>query len=68
MLILIVRGLTLPNGEQGLMLLFSPDFSIMKDPVVWRGAFSQIFFTLSLGFGVMTLGGLPCPLTSPATT
>lgn len=54
MLILIVRGLTLPNGTQGVWLLFSPDFSVMKDPIVWRGAFSQIFFTLSLGFGVMT--------------
>jgi len=54
MFVLIVRGLTLPNGFQGVMLLFSPDFSVMKDPEVWRGAFSQIFFTLSLGFGVMT--------------
>jgi NSS family neurotransmitter:Na+ symporter len=26
----------------------------MAQPEVWRGAFSQIFFTLSLGFGVMT--------------
>jgi len=54
MLILIVRGLTLPNGFQGVLLLFSPDFSVMADPSVWKGAFSQIFFTLSLGFGVMT--------------
>lgn len=54
MLILIIRGLTLPNGFQGVLLLFSPDFTVMKDPSVWKGAFSQIFFTLSLGFGVMT--------------
>lgn len=54
MFVLIIRGLTLPNGFQGVMLLFAPDFSVMKDPIVWRGAFSQIFFTLTLGFGVMT--------------
>lgn len=54
MLVLIVRGVTLPNGMQGVYLLFTPKFSVMKDPAVWQGAFSQIFFTLSLGFGVMT--------------
>lgn len=54
MFVLIIRGLTLTNGFQGVMLLFSPDFTVMKDPIVWRGAFSQIFFTLTLGFGVMT--------------
>lgn len=54
MIILIIRGVTLHNGFQGVMLLFTPNFSVMKDPAVWQGAFSQIFFTLSLGFGIMT--------------
>jgi NSS family neurotransmitter:Na+ symporter len=54
MIILIVRGITLQNGMQGVFLLFTPNFSVMKDPSVWQGAFSQIFFTLSLGFGIMT--------------
>jgi NSS family neurotransmitter:Na+ symporter len=53
MFILILRGITLPNGTQGLLLLFTPNFEVMKDPEVWQGAFSQIFFTLSLGFGIM---------------
>ena len=51
---LIVRGVTLPEGIHGVYLLFTPDFSVMSDPEVWQGAFSQIFFTLSLGFGIMT--------------
>ena len=51
---LIVRGLTLPGGEHGLYLLFDPNFEVMKNPDVWKGAFSQMFFTLSLGFGIMT--------------
>ena len=54
MLILIVRGLTLPNGVEGVYLLFTPDFELMRDPAVWQGAASQIFFSLTLGFGVMT--------------
>ncbi len=53
MIVLIVRGLTLPHGTNGLLLLFTPDFEVMKNPIVWQGAFSQIFFTLSLGFGIM---------------
>ncbi|MFH1754613.1 MAG: sodium-dependent transporter [Candidatus Latescibacterota bacterium] len=54
MIALIIRGVTLPSGTEGVMLLFTPNFSVMKDPAVWQGAFSQIFFTLSLGFGIMT--------------
>lgn len=53
-LLLIVRGLTLPHGLEGLYLLFTPNFEAMKNIEIWKGAFSQIFFTLSLGFGVMT--------------
>lgn len=31
----------------------TPDFSKLNDPQVWIDAYSQIFFTLSLGFGIM---------------
>ena len=54
MMVLIVRGVTLPDGVQGVYWLFTPDFEVMKSPDVWLGAFSQMFFTLSLGFGIMT--------------
>ena len=54
MIVLIVRGVTLAGGIQGVWLLFTPDFEVMKRPEVWQGAFSQIFFTLTLGFGVLT--------------
>jgi len=54
MVILIVRGVTLPSGEEGVYLLFTPNFGIMADPSVWQGAAGQIFFSLTLGFGVMT--------------
>ena len=54
MLVLVVRGLTLDTGLQGVWYLFSPDFEGIKSAKVWQGAFSQMFFSLSLGLGTMT--------------
>ena len=54
MIVLIIRGVTLPHGWDGVMYLFNPDFGAMGEPEVWRGAFGQIFFSLSLGFGLLT--------------
>ncbi|MCG8417374.1 MAG: sodium-dependent transporter [Proteobacteria bacterium] len=51
---LAVRGLTLEGGLDGIMYLFTPDFAGIADVNVWRGAFSQMFFSLSLGMGIMT--------------
>jgi len=54
MLVLIVRGVTLPGGTDGVMYLFTPDLAGISQPDVWKGAFSQMFFSLSLGLGTMT--------------
>ena len=54
MIILIVRGVTLPGGTDGVMYLFTPDMGGIAQPDVWKGAFSQMFFSLSLGLGTMT--------------
>ena len=54
MIILAIRGITLNGGFNGVMYLFTPDFEGISDPGVWRGAFSQMFFSLSLGMGTMT--------------
>ena len=54
MIVLIVRGVTLDHGVEGVLFLFTPDFDALGKVSVWQGAFSQIFFTLSLGFGIMT--------------
>lgn len=51
---LAIRGLTLDGGVDGVMYLFTPDFKGITQPSVWRGAFSQMFFSLSLGMGIMT--------------
>ncbi len=54
MICLVIRGATLEGGFNGIMYLFTPDFSGIADPTVWKGAFSQMFFSLSLGLGTMT--------------
>lgn len=67
MIILIVRGLTLEGGFSGMMYLFTPDFEGIMQPEVWKGAFSQIFFTLSLGLGTMTAYASYLPKNSDTT-
>ncbi|XP_073533027.1 inactive sodium-dependent neutral amino acid transporter B(0)AT3 [Phyllobates terribilis] len=49
--IFLIRGLTLPGATDGLQYLFTPDMAILMKPRVWLDAATQIFFSLSLGFG-----------------
>ena len=51
--IIVIWGLRLPGAKEGIRVYLTPDFSRLKDIRVWMDAFSQIFFTLSLGFGIM---------------
>ncbi|MBA3065745.1 sodium-dependent transporter [bacterium] len=53
LLILLIRGITLPGAGEGIIFYLKPDFSALLDLAVWRAAASQIFFTLSLAFGIM---------------
>jgi NSS family neurotransmitter:Na+ symporter len=55
--ILLLRAVTLPGFLGGWQLYLSPVWSALADPAVWTSAFSQIFFTLSLGFGIMIAYG-----------
>lgn len=41
------------NPIKGLEFLWKPDFSKLLDPKVWLAACGQIFFTLSVGIGVI---------------
>jgi len=51
--IFIGRGLMLPGAAEGLNWLFKPNFSAIMDGKVWADAFGQIFYSLSIGFGIM---------------
>jgi neurotransmitter:Na+ symporter, NSS family len=51
--VLIIWAVTLDGAGIGIRAYLTPDFSVLARPKVWIDAFSQIFFTLSLGFGIM---------------
>lgn len=53
LLILAVRGLTLEGSMQGLAYYLDPVWSELAKPVTWRYAFGQVFFSLSLAYGIM---------------
>lgn len=52
-LALVIRSLFLPGALDGLDAFFTPDFAALADPGVWIAAYSQIFFSLSIAFGIM---------------
>ncbi|WP_195706690.1 sodium-dependent transporter [Paramicrobacterium fandaimingii] len=52
-IILVVQSLFLPGALTGLEALFTPDWSRMADSGVWIAAYGQIFFSLSVAFGIM---------------
>ncbi|KKL17312.1 hypothetical protein LCGC14_2486820, partial [marine sediment metagenome] len=53
LLILTIRGLTLDGAAQGLNFYLDPNWAKLADPETWRWAFGQMFFSMSLAFGVM---------------
>ncbi|NQS97404.1 MAG: sodium-dependent transporter [candidate division Zixibacteria bacterium] len=55
-IVLMIRGLTLPGAEKGLSFLFLPDFSKLNGTTVLV-ALGHAFFTLSLGMGTMLTYG-----------
>jgi len=50
---LVIYSLFLPGAEKGLDALFTPDWSKLSNPSVWIAAYGQIFFSLSICFGIM---------------
>ena len=52
-IILVVRVLTLPDIGKGLAFMWNPNFSELANPKVWMAAAGQVFFTMSLGMGII---------------
>ena len=53
LLILAARGLTLEGSMQGLAYYLDPVWSELAKPTTWRYAFGQVFFSMTVAFGVM---------------
>lgn len=51
--LLVIQALRLPGAIDGLNALFTPNWKAMANPEVWLAAFGHIFFSLSIGFGIM---------------
>lgn len=51
--ILAIRGVTLEGATTGLSFYLDPVWSKLAEAKTWRLAFTQVFFSLSLGFAVM---------------
>jgi neurotransmitter:Na+ symporter, NSS family len=56
-LLLAVRGMTLPGASAGLAFLFLPDWSVLANPQMYLAAIGQAFFSLSLGMALYVTYG-----------
>ena len=54
---LAVYAVTLSGWDRAVGFLFTPDFAVLTDPGLWSAAFGQVFFSLSVGQGIMLTYG-----------
>lgn len=51
--VMVVQAVSLPGSTQGLEGFFKPDWAAMANPKVWLAAYGHVFFSMSIGFGIM---------------
>lgn len=67
LVLILIRGLTLPGAAEGLRYYLTPQFSALANAQTWLQAYGQVFFSLSLGFGILTAYASYLPKRSDVT-
>ncbi|XP_075066690.1 sodium- and chloride-dependent GABA transporter 2-like [Mixophyes fleayi] len=57
LIVLLIRGVSLPGALQGIKFYLYPDLSRLQDPQVWMDAGTQIFFSYAICLGCLTALG-----------
>ncbi|XP_041083114.1 sodium- and chloride-dependent GABA transporter 2-like isoform X1 [Polyodon spathula] len=57
LVVLLIRGLTLPGAMDGIIFYLYPDPARLTDPQVWMDAGTQIFFSYAICMGCLTALG-----------
>jgi len=53
LVLLVLRGLTLDHAMSGLAFYLNPDWSRLLEVKTWIEAYGQVFFSLSVGWGIL---------------
>ncbi len=67
LVLILIRGVTLPGAMEGLRYYLTPDFGALANAQTWLRAYGQVFFSLSLGFGILTAYASYLPKRSDVT-
>ncbi|WP_435073751.1 sodium-dependent transporter [Halorubrum sp. HHNYT27] len=57
LVLLALYAVTFPGWGEAVTFLFTPDLSVLAEPGVWSAAVGQVFFSLSVGQGIMLTYG-----------
>lgn len=53
LLIMAIKGCTMPGSGEGIAKLLIPDLAAFKDPSLWVDAIGQVFYSLSIMMAIM---------------
>ncbi len=53
LLIMAIKGITMPGAMEGIKKLFIPDFSALSNAGLWVDAVGQVFYSLSIMMAIM---------------